>query len=59
MSLDGPSSIPPKRGKEGTSDDNPIVIPQLQPQPFRHFLLTIYGRYVIIEIYTIIILRWF
>ncbi|EUC55547.1 hypothetical protein RSOL_120640 [Rhizoctonia solani AG-3 Rhs1AP] len=43
MSLDGPSEMP-KKGKEGSCDENPIVIPQLQSQPFRNFLLAVYGR---------------
>ncbi|CAE6475647.1 unnamed protein product [Rhizoctonia solani] len=43
MSLDGPSEVP-KKGKEGSCDENPIVMPQLQPQPFRNFLLAVYGR---------------
>ncbi|KAH7334216.1 hypothetical protein B0J17DRAFT_672607 [Rhizoctonia solani] len=43
MSLDGPSEMA-KKGKEGSCDESPIVMPQLQPQPFRNFLLAIYGR---------------
>ncbi|KAJ1301755.1 hypothetical protein OPQ81_008984 [Rhizoctonia solani] len=43
MSLDGLSETS-KKGKEGGCDENPIIMPQLQPQPFRNFLLPIYGR---------------
>ncbi|CAE6476077.1 unnamed protein product [Rhizoctonia solani] len=43
MSLDGPSEMA-KKGKEGSCDENPIIMPQLQPHPFRNFLLAIYGR---------------
>ncbi|CAE6375702.1 unnamed protein product [Rhizoctonia solani] len=43
MSLDGSPEMT-KKGKEGSCDENPIVVPQLQPQPFRNFLLAIYGR---------------
>ncbi|KAG8715710.1 hypothetical protein FRC11_001008 [Ceratobasidium sp. 423] len=43
MSLDGPTEVT-KKGKEGSCDENPIIMPQLQPQPFRNFLLAIYGR---------------
>ncbi|CUA74784.1 hypothetical protein RSOLAG22IIIB_11473 [Rhizoctonia solani] len=43
MSMDGSSEMP-KKGKEGSCDEQPIVIPQVQPQPFRNFLLAIYGR---------------
>ena len=50
MSLDGSSEMP-KKGKEGSCDENPIVIPQLQSQPFRNFLLAVYGRYVHPELF--------
>ncbi|CAE6444659.1 unnamed protein product [Rhizoctonia solani] len=43
MSLDGSTEVT-KKGKEGSCDENPIIMPQLQPQPFRNFLLAIYGR---------------
>ncbi|KAF8683288.1 hypothetical protein RHS04_01966 [Rhizoctonia solani] len=43
MSLDGPPEMT-KKGKEGSCDENPVIIPQLQPQSFRNFLLIIYGR---------------
>jgi hypothetical protein len=52
MSLDAPDGLPRKRGKEGSCDENPIVIPQLQPYQFRNFLLVIYGRYVIVHLTT-------
>jgi hypothetical protein len=29
---------------EGSCDRNPIVVPHIEPQPFRHFLLMFYGR---------------
>ncbi|KAG9127996.1 hypothetical protein FRC07_006356 [Ceratobasidium sp. 392] len=30
--------------EEGSCDENPIVVPHVNPQPFRHFLLMFYGR---------------
>ncbi|QRV83146.1 hypothetical protein RhiJN_11162 [Ceratobasidium sp. AG-Ba] len=41
-------TLPVKRmrsgGEDGTCDERPIVVPHIEPQPFRNFLLIFYGR---------------